>query len=264
VLMIRKLLFLTDKEHLKYWSNLNLPVAGFVYNPIKDTIFWIDIKELIFKKPDIVENGSYNIPVPMENIFSYDTFDSFYKHFILYNDKMKDSESFLNAVTNISEINDVESQYIGVKNLFTYHRNKHATWFIILNYFKHCNDENIKLNLIHIISLIPGHGDIFWHKGNIINESTRKSAYELLKKSLGETEIRQLLKYIKEEEGIQRGSIGQSIYAIIDRLDNNLDLLKKIAFDKKTDETSRFWSFLMYLYSFQFEHTTEHSIALIN
>jgi len=126
--------FPTDKKHLKYWGNLNLPVAGFVYNPINDTIYWIDIKELILKNPSIVENGPYNIPIPTENIFSYDTFDSFYKNFILYNDKMKDSESFLNAVNNISEINNVESQYIGVKNLFTYHRNKQASWFILLNY----------------------------------------------------------------------------------------------------------------------------------
>lgn len=199
----------TDKEHLKYWNNLNLPVAGLVYNPENDTIYWIDIKEFISNNPGIIESGPYNIPIPIENIFNRDTFNSFYKHFILYNDVMNDLESFVVAINNISEINEVESQYVGVKNLFTYHRNKYATWFILFNYFKYCNDKYLKLDLIHIISLIPGHGDIFWHNNNIINEVIRKKAFKLLKKVWGETEIRHLLKCINEEEGIQRGSIGQ-------------------------------------------------------
>jgi len=177
---------------------------------------------------------------------------------------MNDLNSFMVAINNISEINEVESQYIGVKNLFTYHRNKYATWFILFNYFKYCNDKYLKLNLIDIISLIPGHGDIFWHKDNIIDEAIRKKAFELLKRIWGETEIRQLLKFINGGEGIQRGCIGQSIYAIVDYLDDNANLLRKIAFDKNTDEDSSYWAFIMYLYSFQFDHMIDESIALID
>lgn len=254
----------TDKEHLTYWDNLNLPVAGFVYNPNNDTIYWVDIKEFILKNPGIIENGPFNIPLPIENIFDLNSFDSFYNHFILYSNEMNASQSFFEATTNISTINDIEAQYIGVKNLFTYHRNKNATWFILFNYFKHCNEYNLKMNLIHVISLIPGHGDIFWHQGNIVNETTRKRALELLKKVWGEMEIRQLLKYINDGEGIQRGYIGQSIYAIIDCLDDNINHLRKIAFDPNTDVISSYWAFILYLYDFQFEHTADECFTLID
>ncbi|MEN6463422.1 MAG: DUF4365 domain-containing protein [Syntrophomonas sp.] len=254
----------TDKEHLIYWNNLNLPVVGLVYNPKNDIIYWVDIKEFILKNPNIIENGPYNISLPIENIFNLDTFNSFSNHFILYNNEMNASKSFFDAVTNISNINDIESQYIGIKNLFTYHRNKNATWFILFNYFRHCSEYNLKMNLIHIISLIPGHGDIFWHKGNIVNEKIRNKAFELLKKEWGETEIRQLLKYINDEEGIQRGCIGQSIYAIIDRLEDNINILQKISFDSNTDESSRYWAFIMYLNDFQFEHTIDECMVLID
>jgi hypothetical protein len=86
----------------------------------------------------------------------------------------------------------------------------------------------------------------------------------LLKKAWGETEIRQLLKYIKEGEGIQRGYIGQSIYAIIDYLNDNVNILGKIAFDNNTDEDSSYWAFIMYLYSYQFDHKTDDVIELID
>lgn len=254
----------SDKEHLKYWNNLNLPVAGLVYNPDSDLIYWVDIKEFISENPDIIEKGPYNIPVPKENLFSRNTFDFFYRHFISYNDVMNDSHSFMTAIDNISEINKIELQYVGVKNLFTYHRNRYATWFILFNYFKYCNDRYLKLNLIYIISLLPGHGDIFWHKDNIINEEIRKKSLELLKKAWGETEIRQLLKYINEGEGIQRGSIGQGIYAMIDCIDDNIRLLRKIAFDENTDENSSYWALIIYLYDFQCTHTTEESIEIID
>ncbi len=259
-----KIFIPADKEHLKYWKNLNLPVAGLVYNPSKDTIYWIDIKEYILNHPDIIENGPYNIPVPTENLFSLDTFNSFFEHFITYNEGMTDSQSFLNAINNISEIYDIEQQYIGVKNLFAYHRNKFATWFIFFNYFKYCNDQYLKRNLINIITLIPGHGDIFWFKGNIIDEDIQDKALNLLKKMWGKTEIKQLLEFINEDEGIQRGSIGQSIYAIIDRIEGYLDILKEIAFDENTDENSGYWALIMYLFDFQTSHSTEEIIELID
>lgn len=254
----------TDKEHLIYWKNLNLPVAGLVYNPVNDTVYWIDIKDYISKNTDIIEKGPYNISIPTNNIFSAETFDSFFQHFTLYNTEMIDLKSFMIAVNNISEIGKVGLQYVGVKNLFTYHRNKHVTWFILFNFFRYCSDKHLRLYLINTISFIPGHGDIFWHKDNLIDEPVRIKAFELLRKIWGEAEIRLLLESINEEEGIQRGSIGQAIYAIVDRINGSEEILKKIAFDNSTDEESSYWAFIMYLNGFQYSHEKEDTFELID
>lgn len=255
----------TDKEHLEYWYNLNLPVAGFTYNPNNDTVYWIDIKEYITNNPNVIEEGPYNLPVPVENVFSYETFNLFYDHFIEYGNTMKDLEYFMTSVDNISEMDDVESQYIGIKSLFTYHRNKYASWFILLNYFKCCKDDYLRRNLIYVISHIAGgHGDIFWHKGNIINQDIVTKVKKLINQIWGESEFKLLLESINEEEGIQRGSIGQSIYSIIDLFKNRDTLLLKAAFDEEIPDHSKYCALLMYLYDFQFDHDTGDSINLIN
>jgi len=253
-----------DRKHLEYWNNINLPVIGFVYNPNNDIIYWVDIKDFITLNPSVITDGPYNIPVPINNIFSENTFNTFKKHILTYNLKFNSFDSFHEAISNITEIDNAEKQYIGIKNLFTYHRNRVTAWYEIFNLFSICNEKELKRYIITLITLIPGHGDIFWHKKNMIKQETIQKSLNILKKIWGEQEIRELLRFIDLESGIQRGSMGQNIYAIIDRINDNLKILQKIAFDRNTPTESSFWAFYLFLYDYQFSHSLDETIDQIH
>ncbi len=75
------------------------------------------------------------------------------------------------------------------------------TWYEFFNYFKIGHSDKLRIALIEVISLIPGHGDIFWHKNNIIDEGARKNAIKVLRNNWGENEARTLLSYIPVESG---------------------------------------------------------------
>jgi hypothetical protein len=238
--------FNTDKNHLEYWNNLNLPVAGFIYDPNSDSIYWNDIKEYIAEHIGIIENGPYIIHFTDKNIFSTNTFNNFFKHFTGYYEEMASEKALRIAFNDLIVDTNHKMKYIGLKNLFTYHRNNIFSWFIMLNAINLIKDDLLR-NLISIIQLIPGHGDIFWSSKNIIEEKTRVEALTILRNCWGEREVRKLLSVIPEDEGIQRGVIGQGIHAIIDYINNISVILRKIAFDRNTPEKDSFFAFLMYL-----------------
>lgn len=96
----------------------------------------------------------------------------------------------------------------------------------------------------------PNAYDIFWHKGNIINDNVIEYARGLVKEKFAEKEIAKLLRYI-DDAGITRGSMGQNIYPLIDLVTDKINILKKIILDKSTDDNSRVWAGVILVNEFQ-------------
>jgi hypothetical protein len=87
--------------------------------------------------------------------------------------------------------------------------------------------------LIYWLAHIPGHGDIFYF-GEIVSESTRDYARTLLSR-FGYPEVVKLLSCIDPENSISRGSVGQSVEAIISSLPRSSELLKQVLVASELD-----------------------------
>ena len=97
---------------------------------------------------------------------------------------------------------------------------------------------------------IPGHPDIFWGKTNIILEETRKEALQLLRRLTTRDDLLAMIASI-DENGIDRGQIGQCVHAIVEVVDDNVSKLVSIAGDVSVENDSRYWAFILIIFVLQ-------------
>lgn len=83
--------------------------------------------------------------------------------------------------------------------------------------------------MVYFFAHISWHPDI-WHTGESITERTKEHARKLFA-SFGRLEIEKLLTFVDEGAGIARGTIGQSVEAIISALPNATQCLTEIIAD---------------------------------
>jgi hypothetical protein len=87
--------------------------------------------------------------------------------------------------------------------------------------------------LIYFLAHVPWHADIFAH-GEQLSPATRQYARELMS-SLDYEDVLKLLSLVDRENSISRGSLGQSIEAIVSSLPLASALLRQIAGTAKVD-----------------------------
>ena len=88
-----------------------------------------------------------------------------------------------------------------------------------------------------MLSLIPGHMDIGWHSGNTLDQVLRKRLYSRFA-NFDHEDVLKLLAFV-DENGFQRGSLGQSVIAIVSLVDNRTSILAEIVEDAKIDTDIR-------------------------
>lgn len=253
-----------SKRHFQYWKSLNLPVAGFAFDPGRDTVFWVDITQYLRSDPKICDEGPYSIPVPDTNILSPGTFHEFREHFQMYHSEMSSAKSLIDSISRLINHRSFGDFHIALRFLFAYHRSNIVAWFAIMNMLRSVSGRDYVDVLIGALEYIPGHPDIFWHSGNIIPEETRKAVHDLLSTHWGETEIRLLIKSIDPNQGVDRGTLGQAIYVLTDTVKDARMIYRKIAFDHNTDSLSSYFALLFYLDGIQRYAPQEKVIALID
>lgn len=240
----------TDREHFEYWQSHILPIVGVVYIPKEKKGFWIDITQYLKENTTVIEDGPYNIKLNRENELSIASFGKFHNHLKKYISEYSQYWNFGKSLSLFVDEHDFEDRIQAIKSLFYHHRNRKETWYYLVRQFGIEGDKIIQRNLIHVFMHLEGHGDTYWHKGNIIDEDIRKYGKSLLKKHFGEKELEILLSNI-DEGGIARGTIGQDIHALIDIIPNRIELLKRIILNNKTADQSRSYAGLLLINEFQ-------------
>jgi len=253
----------SDKDHFEYWNSHILPITGIVFNPLEKKAVWCDITEYLENNSEVIEKGPYQISISVSNEFSKNTFYGFIKHFLRYQKKYKKGDNFGLSLEYFADIKNIQKCFEGIKSLFFYHRNRKATWYYFVTSFPNIGNEFLRTQLAICLTYIPGHMDIWWHKDNIIDEDTRKHALSLIEEKFGRKEVELLLELVDEEDGFNRGSIGQSIHAIIDVVPNRNSILKSIAFDKYINEKIRCDSLMLLVYYTQID-SPDRCIRLIS
>jgi len=211
------------ESHYNYWSNYPSEVYGIVYIPSLQSANWINIKNHLKNSG---ECSTIKFDRTRTNIFDQVNFEKLFIPSIL---KKLPKFSFEEAKTLFHSGNHSEN-YLGMLVLFNQFPNCTEVWDWFIDYFKSNSMENIHTRLIYYFAHIPWHPDI-WYTGEDITETTEKHVKKRFKE-FSKQEVLKLLSFIDGENMLSRGSIGQSVYAIIDSLPSSDSILKEILEEK--------------------------------
>lgn len=115
--------------------------------------------------------------------------------------------------------------------LFRGYVNRKEVWDAFVKYVVDNPGSEIPPALIYYLAHIPWHPDIAWMGDEPMVNETRDHAKQLLS-CFGKAEVIKLLSCIDEERGIERGSIGQCVAAIISSLPEATPILVSICQDR--------------------------------
>ncbi|MFN2599371.1 MAG: DUF4365 domain-containing protein [Pyrinomonadaceae bacterium] len=236
-----------DKEHFEYWNSHILPIGAIVFDPQSSKAAWCDITDYLSRNPSVVKNGPFNVKIPAEREFNSTTFNEFKNNFLVYREQYRKDGHFGKSLEEFASRDDLERCNNGLRSLFYFHRQRYASWYFLVNSLRTFRNHPLLRTLVHILCHIPGHGDIYWHKGNIMNESVRRAATSLMTEQFDKTDVITLLESV-DEYGYERGRIGQCVHAIIDIVNKRDEVLKSIAFDESVDGEVRFSALTLFLY----------------
>ncbi len=209
-------------SHYDYWSGYPLPVIGVVYIPRLERAHWVDIKQYLRQFPN---ESIIRFKATEANRLDGSTFRTRFVPTLL--NEVPDIP-FDQALTLLRSTHYDES-YLGLVVLFRRYPNQAETWTELIEYFRVRSTDDIPHVLIYYLAHIPWHGDIAY-RGEPIRSETREHARILLE-AFGRREVLKLLAFIDNENMISRGTIGQSVEALISYLPHVDPLLESIALD---------------------------------
>jgi hypothetical protein len=243
----------SDRDHFEYWNSHVLPVAGIVYDPDEQRAAWVNISLYLEEHPGVVADGPYNIPVLGTQSFSNDGFAAFRNHFLDYAERYRTRDAFARTVDSFLEDDNTDKAASALRSLFYYHRKKRACWYMLMTSLSFCGNPKLLEWLTYYLALVPDHGDIYWHKDNLLDPGIKKWAAEFMCQRFRQREVEALLTPIDPEQGIGRGTIGQCAHAIVAMLPGRREILAEIIADADADESVRWHAVVMLAYEVQCE-----------
>lgn len=206
-------------DHRAYWASHPLPVFGIVYVPARKAAFWVNIKRYLQANPAAT---TIRFPATQANLFTLDTFANLFVPAVLGEVPQLSYEEAL----RLADSHRPSEVYLGLLVLFRRHLNDHAVWDRLISRFKTLPADNVPAVWIYWLAHIPGHGDIVYY-GEAPSTDIRVYVQAKLAQ-FGLADITKLLEMIDPEEQIGRGTLGQSVEAIISSLPYAAGLLRQV------------------------------------
>ncbi len=207
------------RDHRSYWASHPLPVFAVVYVPSQKAAFWLNLKGYLKANP---EATTVRYLATNANRLASDTFSTLFMPAVLgeipqltYDEALRLADSHRPSET-----------YLGLLVLFRRYQNDHAVWDRLISLFKSLPLEDIPPMWIYWLAHIPGHGDIFYYGQN--PDSDIKTYVRSKFEQFGYDEVVKLLRMIDPENQIGRGTIGQSVEAIVSSLPGKSTLLRQV------------------------------------
>lgn len=231
--------FIPIEDHYDYWLNYSLPVYGIVYIPKQNKGYRINIKEYLKNN---VNSSIIKTECNKTNIFNEEYYSKIF--FPYLNNQIPRLE--LNEALDLFNSKKRIEKSLGMTVLFRQYVNNKIVWQNFLNCILTNNYNNIPYNLIYYLAHIPWHGDISYTGEEIKDEIKNYVKSELNK--FDKKIFIKLLILIDENEGIMRGTVGQSIEAIISSINKFDKILEEIMLDNTINKSVRKFSALIYSY----------------
>ncbi len=201
-------------NHFDYWSKYPLSVYGIVYIPALNCANWVDIKRYLKQSGPC---ATIKFDRTKTNVFDGDSFVKFFMPTIL---KELPKLSFDEAAAMFHSSHPSEF-YLGLVVLFHIAPNVLEVWDWFIDFFRRKASHEIPPILVYYFAHIPWHGDIAY-MGEGFNKETKAHVRKRFDE-FDKQEVVKLLSFINEENGIARGSLGQSVEAIISSLSRRQD-----------------------------------------
>jgi hypothetical protein len=134
---------------------------------------------------------------------------------------------------------------LGLYILFRLYSDRNDVWDEFIAYFRKQSFEKIPGMFAYYLAHIPWHGDIAGGRDKITDES--KAYARGLLESFAKTDVVKLLSLI-DENGIGRGTVGQSVEAIISLIQDSNIYLAEIAQDNNLPLPIREFAALIFTY----------------
>ncbi|TWP32210.1 hypothetical protein [Leekyejoonella antrihumi] len=139
---------------------------------------------------------------------------------------------------------DAETVEVGIGDTFAVGRHD-PTAFLILAALFYRLPKACRRRAVFALAMTTSHPDVFWTKQNWIPSQVSATVRKRLRWT--ESDIAALLGEI-DENGIDRGSIGQAVFHVLD-LDQDLRRkLSRAALDPSLPDPARFWAAAILLY----------------
>lgn len=217
-------------DHRSYWSSHPLPVFGIVYVPSLKSAFWTNVKRYLRSDS---ESKSIRFGATRANRLDEDSFATLFMPAVLGETPIL---TFKEAVSLANSAHPSE-MYLGLLVLFRRHPNDYTFWDRLLSLIRELPPEEIPLVWIYWLAHIPGHGDIAYY-GETPGSEVRAYVRGKLA-SFGHDEAVKLLRLIDPESGIGRGTIGQSVEAILSSLPDSAALMRRVVHSEELEEEVR-------------------------
>ena len=236
-------------NHYHYWTKHPLSVYGIVYVPSLHSANWVNIRNYL---NEYGQCSTIRFERTRTNIFDRTNFTKIFIPTILQ--ELPDL-SFEEATSFLHSENPAEN-YLGLVTLFRKWPNKLEVWDWFTDFLRSKSVSDIPPILIYYFAHIPWHGDVAY-MGEKINDETKEHVKSHFK-TFDKTDVIKLLQFIDEENMISRGSIGQSVEAIISSLPKRDALLTEIITDNTITMFLRECAVLIHGY-----HNQKDSIPLL-
>lgn len=159
----------------------------------------------------------------------------------------------MNTLSTHKSNTSFEDLVSSIKYLFYNYRNELFVVSLILSIFQNTDEPNLLILIISVLSYYVSHGDIYWHKENIIKYETSDYIVKNVIADFKTNEIIKMLNLLEDRGSYSRGGIGQIVFHIIDANNNREDILKDICFEIECPYIVKYYAFYALVYMLQFK-----------
>jgi hypothetical protein len=205
--------------HGEYWAKHPLPVVALVYVPSLQSAFWASIKGMLKADPYA---KVIRFPASEASRFDVRSFSNIFLPTVVGSVPTLEFEEAFKLARSAQP----DETYLGLLVLFRRYPDNSATWDELIRVFKSRPAREIPPVLVYWLAHIPGHGDIFYF-GKTASQATLEYARALLA-TFELEDVVKLLSFIDPEEQIGRGTLGQSVEAILWSLPRSGELLRLV------------------------------------
>jgi len=226
------------------WRESTVPIFGVVHDPVTDTLRWVDLTKAAESALDeylspVVKGpfGKASVPVPEVNRLDVDA-----QSFIAAAQTALRRRSGSHVAALLSdELTTVEA---GIADTFAIGRHDPDSFLLLAALFHRLPNE-VRRYAVEALAMATSHPDVFWSKDNWIPRSTSNVLRQRVRWT--DADVVALLAEV-DDNGFQRGTIGQSVYHVLD-LDRGFESrLPRIALNRALTDDVRRWAVVLFLY----------------
>ncbi|TRW47427.1 DUF4365 domain-containing protein [Georgenia yuyongxinii] len=226
------------------WRESTVPVFGIVHDPDADSLRWVDLSAAAVLEFDgylspIVTGpfGKASVPVPDDNRMDLDVLP-----FVSAAKTALRRRSGSLAAALLSD--DVDTVKTGIADTFAVGRHDPTAFLLLASLFQRLPSGTRRF-AAETLAMTTSHPDVFWTRQNWIPDTIRAGLRQRLRWT--ESDIVALLTEI-DEAGIQRGTIGQTIYHVLAIDQQFQSKLSGVALNRTVPDGARLWAAAILLY----------------